>query len=59
MKKTIAITSALAAVSSLATAEIKINDFLSFEGFVDMSYTHTDEDTESLGKESDNSDESR
>jgi hypothetical protein len=42
MKKTIAITSALAAASSLATAEIKINEFLSFEGFVDMSYSHTD-----------------
>ena len=44
MKKTIAITSALAAASSLATAEIKINEFLSFEGFVDMSYSHTDTD---------------
>ena len=42
MKKTIAITSALAAASSLATAEIKINEFLSFAGFVDMSYSHTD-----------------
>ena len=47
MKKTIAITSALAAVSSLATAEIKINDFLSLEGFVDMSYSHTDIDSDS------------
>ena len=54
MKKTIAITSALAAASSLATAEIKINEFLSFEGFVDMSYTHTDRDF-SPAKESDNS----
>jgi len=54
MKKTIAITSALAAASSLATAEIKINEFLSFEGFVDMSYTHTDRDS-NPGKESDNS----
>ena len=54
MKKTIAITSALAAASSLATAEIKINEFLSFEGFVDMSYSHTaiEEDGD---KESDNS----
>ena len=42
MKKTIAITSALAAASSLATAEIKINEFLSFSGFVDSSYTHSD-----------------
>ena len=47
MKKTIAITSALAAASSLATAEIKINEFLSFEGFVDMSYSHTDNDSDS------------
>jgi hypothetical protein len=51
MKKTIAITSALAAASSLATAEIKINEFLSFAGFVDMSYSHTDID----GAGSDNS----
>ena len=55
MKKTIAITSALAATSSLATAEIKINEFLSFEGFVDMSYSHIDTDNDSTGKESDNS----
>jgi len=41
MKKTIAITTALAATSSLATAEIKINEFLSFAGFVDSSYSHT------------------
>ena len=58
MKKTIAITSALAAASSLATAEIKINEFLSFAGFVDASYSHTDAEA-SLGgvtsKESDNS----
>jgi hypothetical protein len=54
MKKTIAITSALAAASSLATAEIKINEFLSFEGFVDMSYSHTDTDND-FGKESGNS----
>ena len=42
MKNKIAIASAFVAASSLATAEIVINDFLSFEGFVDMSYTHTD-----------------
>jgi predicted porin len=54
MKKTIAITSALAAASSLATAEIKINEFLSFEGFVDMSYSHTDIDFPG-GSNSDNS----
>ncbi|MGB2091832.1 MAG: outer membrane beta-barrel protein [Akkermansiaceae bacterium] len=55
MKKTIAITSALAAVSSLATAEIKINDFLSFEGFVDMSYSHTDIDSDASGSDNENS----
>ena len=54
MKKTIAITSALAAASSLATAEIKINEFLSFAGFVDMSYSHTDNGGD-LGDSSDNS----
>ena len=55
MKKTIAITSALAAASSLATAEIKINEFLSFEGFVDMSYSHTDTDSDADGDSSENS----
>ena len=54
MKKTIAITSALAAASSLATAEIKINEFLSFAGFVDMSYTSTDGEVNGVS-ESDNS----
>lgn len=54
MKKTIAITSALAAVSGLATAEIKINDFLSVEGFVDSSYSHVDTDLGGAG-DSDNS----
>lgn len=42
MKNKIAIASAFLAASSFSTAEIVINDFLSFEGFVDMSYTHTD-----------------
>ena len=55
MKKTIAITSALAAASSLATAEIKINEFLSFAGFVDASYTHTDINDDDDGNSSDNS----
>ena len=55
MKKTIAITSALAAASSLATAEIKINEFLSFAGFVDASYSHYDADDDGAGKDSDNS----
>lgn len=44
MKNKIALASAFVAASSLATAEIVINDFLSFEGFVDMSYTHTESD---------------
>ena len=47
MKTKIAIASAFIAASSFSTAEIVVNDFLSFEGFVDMSYTHTD--TESAG----------
>lgn len=53
MKNKIALaTAALVAGSSFSTAEIVINDFLSFEGFVDMSYTHTDQEvgtTESSG----------
>lgn len=44
MKHKIALASAFVAASSLATAEIVINDFLSFEGFVDMSYSHTDQE---------------
>ncbi|MEM8868329.1 MAG: outer membrane beta-barrel protein [Verrucomicrobiota bacterium] len=42
MKNKLAIASAFVAASSFSTAEIVINDFLSFEGFIDMSYTHTD-----------------
>jgi hypothetical protein len=44
MKTKIAIASAFLAASSFSTAEIVINDFLSFEGFVDMSYSHTDQE---------------
>lgn len=44
MKNKIALASAFVAASSLATAEIVINDFLSFEGFIDMSYTYGDID---------------
>ena len=51
MKNKITLASAFLAAASLATAEIVINDFLSFEGFVDMSYSH--EDSDRLG--SDNS----
>ena len=47
MKNKIAIASAFLAAASFSTAEIVINDFLSFEGFVDMSYSHTDNDTDS------------
>ncbi|HAV14291.1 MAG TPA: hypothetical protein DCX06_12480 [Opitutae bacterium] len=42
MKNKIAIASAFLAASSFSTAEIVINDFLSFEGFIDMSYYHVD-----------------
>ena len=44
MKNKIALAAAFLAATSYSTAEIVINDFLSFEGFVDMSYTHTDMD---------------
>ncbi len=55
MKNKIAIaTAAMVAGSSFSTAEIVVNDFLSFEGFVDMSYSHIDADIESEN-ESDNS----
>ena len=46
MKNKITLVSAFLAASSLATAEIVINDFLSFEGFVDMSYSHEDNDSD-------------
>jgi len=54
MKNKIAIASAFIAASSFSTAEIVINDFLSFEGFVDMSYSHTDQEV-GTANESDNS----
>jgi hypothetical protein len=54
MKNKIAIASAFIAASSFSTAEIVVNDFLSFEGFVDMSYSHIDSDTD-IADESDNS----
>ena len=41
MKNKIALASAFLAAASFSTAEIVINDFLSFEGFVDSSYSHT------------------
>ncbi|MGZ0656181.1 outer membrane beta-barrel protein [Coraliomargarita sp. W4R72] len=54
MKNKIAIASAFIAASSFSTAEIVVNDFLSFEGFVDMSYSQTDSELDSLS-ESENS----
>ena len=53
MKNKIALASAFLAASSFSTAEIVINEFLSFEGFVDMSYSHSDQDA--AQNESDNS----
>ena len=35
--------------------EIVVNEFLSFEGFVDSSYSHTNSDQDAGGQESDNS----
>jgi hypothetical protein len=54
MKNKIAIASAFIAASSFSTAEIVVNDFLSFEGFVDMSYTYLDGEVEGVS-ESENS----
>ena len=45
MKNKIAIASAFLAASSFSMGEIVVNDFLSFEGFVDSSYSHTDTDS--------------
>jgi hypothetical protein len=57
MKNKIAIASAFLAASSFSMGEIVVNDFLSFEGFVDSSYTHTDIDEGTSGTSSDNSNE--
>ena len=57
MKNKIAIASAFLAASSFSMGEIVVNDFLSFEGFVDSSYTHTDIDQGTSGLSSDNSNE--
>jgi hypothetical protein len=54
MKNKIAIASAFVAASSFSMGEIVVNDFLSFEGFVDMSYSHTDAEFEN-DDQSDNS----
>jgi len=53
MKNKIAIASAFFAASSLSFAEIALTENLSVEGFVDMSYSHVDNDT--VASESDNS----
>ena len=58
MKNKIAIASAFLASFSLATAEIVINDFLSFEGFIDMSYTHEDSEITPADSSVDGSDNS-
>jgi len=57
MKNKIAIASAaFLAASGASQAEIVINDFLSFEGFVDMSYAHYDGEIDNnVANESDNS----
>ena len=54
MKNKIAIASAFLAASSFSMGEIVVNDFLSFEGFVDSSYSTNQSDIEGT-KESDNS----
>jgi len=46
MKNKIAIASAFLAASSFSMGEIVVNEFLSFEGFVDTSYSHTDTENE-------------
>ena len=46
MKNKIAIASAFLAASSFSMGEIVVNEFLSFEGFVDSSYSHTDRDSD-------------
>ncbi len=45
MKNKIVILVAFLVASSLTRAEIVINDFLSFEGFVDMSYSHEERES--------------
>jgi len=55
MKNKIAIASAFLAATSFSMGEIVVNDFLSFEGFVDSSYTHTDLDGVAPGPDSGNS----
>tara|TARA_B110001450_G_scaffold64839_1_gene61424 strand:+ start:27 stop:1112 length:1086 start_codon:yes stop_codon:yes gene_type:complete len=53
MKNKIAIASAFLAASSLSFAEVSLTENISVGGFVDMSYSHTDDD--SVADESTNS----
>lgn len=46
MKNKTSLVSVFIAASSFSTAEIVVNDFLSFEGFIDMSYSHYDADVD-------------
>ena len=55
MKNKIAIASAFLAATSFSMGEIVVNEFLSFEGFVDSSYSHTNSDEDAGGQESNNS----
>lgn len=54
MKNKIAIASAFFAASSFSFAEVALTENISVGGFVDMSYSHTDDDFDG-GKESTNS----
>jgi len=54
MKNKIAIASAFFAASSLSFAEVALTENISVGGFVDMSYSHTDDDFDG-GNESSNS----
>lgn len=55
MKNKIAIASAFLAAASFSTAEIVINEFLSVEGFVDMSYSNYDGEFDLNGTDIDES----
>jgi hypothetical protein len=50
MKNKIAIASAFLAASSFSMGEIVVNEFLSFEGFVDSSYSHSSVESEGIGE---------
>jgi hypothetical protein len=46
MKTPLTLATVFIAASSFSNAEIVVNDFLSFEGFIDMSYSYTDADAD-------------